>query len=133
MIALMTFLLLQGYWTNFSQPNCHGSNVFYISNRNSFLTSDTGISSRWIPSKHFHVADIVNSELLCLKENGSLKYSCNVWKKLCGKDWIWNKGFRSGKNFHFWKTQKCTENVFTFIFFHSERAHDMSWNEPKNN
>jgi len=27
-------------------------------NRNMFLTSDTDISSHWIPSKHFQVTDI---------------------------------------------------------------------------
>jgi len=133
MIALMTFPLLQGKWTNIWQSNCHGSNDLYIWNRNSFLTSDTDISSRWIPSKHFHVADIFNSELLCLEENGILNKSCNVWKKLWGKNWIWNKGFQSGKKFHFWKTQKYTEKVLPSIFFHSESTHDMSWNKPKNN
>ena len=49
----------------------------YMWNRNLFLTSDTDISSRWIPSKHFQIADIFNSELLCLKKNGILQKFCN--------------------------------------------------------
>jgi len=77
-------------------------------NRNWILTSDTDISSRWIPSKHFQVADIFNSEWLCLKKNGILQNSVMVEKKLCGIYVNWLKNFLTWKNFNFSKTLKCS-------------------------
>jgi len=43
-----------------------------------FLTSDTDISSRWIPSKHFQVTDIFNVKLLCLTKTGFCQISVTI-------------------------------------------------------
>ena len=105
MFALMTLSLSHA---NIWQSNIHWNIAFYNRNRNMFLTSDTDISSRWIPSKHFQVTDIFNVKLLCLTKNGILSNFSNDWKDFeanyCKhpiKYVIWKKSILTWKNLQF--------------------------------
>ena len=105
MFALMTLSLRHA---NIWQSNFHWNIAFYNRNRNMFLTSDTDISSRWIPSKHFQVTDIFNVKLLCLTKTGFCQISVtikNILRQIIQNTqsnmWFENKSILTWQNLHF--------------------------------
>ena len=139
MIALLIRILLQEQCTNICQSNFHWNNPFFGWNRNSCLTSDIDISSRWFPSKHFQATNIFTVKLLCLKKNEILSNFCNDWKNYGGQN-IANtnpnmsfekKNILTLKNNQFFKIIKYSANP-SLYFFHFKSIYCMSCKRPTN-